>query len=123
MEQMRKFLVLLLVLAYSGQVLAALALPCPKMAHPTAAAGMAGMVHAGHHMAADPDTAPAAVTPAAGNCCDGGLCNMNHCQLAAALPPSVISGGALHVARHVQAADSPSPLQVIATLYRPPISR
>jgi hypothetical protein len=120
MKQIRKSLVLLLVLAYAGQALAGLVLPCPNMAQPGVAAGMEGMAHAGHHMPADPDANSAA---AAGDCCAGGVCNMSHCQLAAALPPTEIIGGQLHVARHIPAAGSTSPLHPVDSLYRPPISR
>ncbi len=123
MKRIRKILVLLLVLAYAGQALAGLVLPCPNMAQPAADAGlegMAGMAHAGHHMPADTDATPAT---AASDCCAGGVCNMSHCQLAAALPPNQIMGGRLYSARHIPASGSASPLHPVDSLYRPPISR
>jgi hypothetical protein len=120
MKRIRKSLVLLLVLAYTGQALAGLVLPCSNMTQPGAAAVMEGMAHDGHHMPADTDATPAT---SASDCCAGGVCNMSHCQLAAALPPNQIIGGRLYFARHIPAAGSASPLHPVDSLYRPPISR
>jgi hypothetical protein len=120
MRRIRTALVLLLVLAYTGQAVAAVVLPCPKMGRSAAAMDTAGMVHAGHDMASH---SAAGKPHATANCCDGSRCNMSHCQVAAALPADPCFDGQLPVARHIQLADSPPPLRVVATLYRPPISR
>lgn len=123
MNGFRKALVLLLVLAYAGQSLAALALPCATMSHAGAAGEMADMdacAHAGHPVPAD---SAAATTPPAGDCCDGGLCAASHCQTAAALPWSDPGNAGHPVAPFPRVAQAPAPFHHVDSRYRPPISR
>lgn len=118
MERIRKMLLLVLVLAYTGQTLASVVPFCPEMAQTGAAlhgADMAVMEHAGHQMSAD--------ASAADGCCDGGLCKMSHCQLAPALPlnhPDSNHIVASFDTGFTQTGFQPHPFD---SLYRPPISR
>ncbi|MEE4143681.1 MAG: hypothetical protein V2I26_02700, partial [Halieaceae bacterium] len=114
-------IVLLLLLAYPSQVLAASALPC-QMTGPAGDAvrseavegvAMAAMGHAGHHMSAESD---AGLAGAVGGCCDSGLCSMSHCQSAPALPLDH-SGSTLPVfSIHTAAVEAGAPLHPIDSL-------
>jgi hypothetical protein len=122
MKGIGKLWLLLVVLAYTSQGVAAVVLTCPAMA----AAGNAAvdtadtgaMAHAGHHGAAK---SPSASAP--GDCCDGGQCKMSHCQLAAALPLDHHGASRKYTAPYPPAARVASPFHPADSLYRPPISR
>jgi hypothetical protein len=121
MKQLRKYLSLLLVLAFIGQAMAADALPCAGMADvavDAAAHDMSGMSHTGHQM----DPAAASGT-AGGSCCDAGLCGMSQCQAASALPQSVPPVCGDYVADYSAASVTSSPISRPDALFRPPISR
>lgn len=123
MKPTQKILVLLLTLAYTGQVLAAAALPCTQMAQAGAAdeiADTAANGHAGHHMPADPE---ANAAPMAGHCCDGGLCSMSQCQSAPALPQNNPDGGREYLSFYFPNTESNPPFRPVDSPYRPPISR
>ena len=79
MNSLRHVIVLVLLLAYTGQSLLAVGASCAMNAGPTQE--MAGMDHSDHH-----DMAPA--TEGGVSCCDGGFCSMSHCQSVAAMPQS-----------------------------------
>ena len=115
MNAIRKCVLLLLVLTYAGQGFAAGVPACVDMAP---AGDMAQMSHAGHDMTSDSgaDASP-------GDCCDGGLCGMNHCQSAPALPLAVMHSHPDFAAFYNGATETSFPLHSIDTLYRPPISR
>jgi hypothetical protein len=117
MERVRYCMMLLLLLAYVGQSIAAVGAPCAMMAPASSEinAAMPGMDHSGHAMGSA-DQADA-------SCCDSGLCSMSQCQSLAALPgsldsanvnPAIVYGG-------VRAISSPSSTKT--PLYRPPIFR
>jgi hypothetical protein len=118
MERIRKMLLLVLVLAYTGQALASVVPLCPEMAQSGAAlhgSDMTVMEHAGHQMSPD--------SSAAGGCCDGGLCKMSHCQLAPALPLNHSDSNRIVASFYTaftQTSFQPHPFD---SLYRPPISR
>lgn len=124
-------MVLLLLLAYAGQSLAAVAMPCLMMGpapdgsgtaantYMPAGADMAGMNHASHQM----NTGDATQHSGSSNCCDGGFCSMSHCQSVVALPQTQLSGGLVvqAILHDVAAVISHSP--PTDNLFRPPISR
>lgn len=130
MKSIRRFLVLLLVVAYAGQALVASALPCTSMSMGTVvvadvlvampgAGGDADMVaHAGHHMKAD-----AATDGVPANCCEGGLCTMSQCQSAPALPQTLSLPAHEFPVAYPASSDFSSPTHPLYSLYRPPISR
>ena len=126
---MKRFrIVVLLLLAYTGQALSVGAMPCQSMAHAGDAvadaamdvADMAAVGHEMHHMNPGPDAQPTGVN---GACCDTGLCAMMQCQSAPALsfdqPRSTLPLFSLYAA----AAEAGAPFQRADSLYRPPISR
>ena len=121
MERFRNLIISLLLLAYMGQSLAAVAMPCFAMgsAPGEISGAMSGMDHSGHHMAPveQADTGSE-------SCCDsGGFCSISQCQAVVALTVATLSAVAVDAAIH---NDAPlfSPLNVSsASLYRPPISR
>ena len=113
-------MLLLLVLAYSGQMLAASAFSCADMAPAGAGLDMAGMAHAGHAMPVDEGTQSSAPV---GACCDGGLCDMGHCHSAPALPLNHPDSSQHELAFYTGFAAASSPLRPVDSLYRPPISR
>jgi hypothetical protein len=131
MNTSKQLMVLLLLLAYAGQSLAAVAMPCLMMGpapdgsgtaantYMPANADMAGMNHAGHQM----KSADVTLQSGASSCCDGGLCSMSHCQSVVALPQTQLSGGLVvqAILHDVAVVTSHSP--PIDTLFRPPISR
>lgn len=123
MKSIRKYLVVLLLLAYAGQALVAIASPCAMMTSAGTAVDrvdMPAMAHAGHQMPAAADTMPA---PSAGDCCDGGLCTMSHCQSATALPLSYFGNSPQYTSLYTLPADNAAPFHPVDSLYRPPISR
>jgi len=126
MKLLRRQLLLLLLLAYAVQSVAALASPCQMMGagaeHVTGAAtDMAAMDHAGHNMAQMAGGAPASSDSP--GCCDGGLCSMSYCQSGAALPSSGHARDTGHVTIHNDSANFSALRHSPASPYRPPISR
>ena len=125
MKSIRRFLVLLVVLAYAGQALVASALPCTSLNMGTVVVAMpdtggdADMAaHAGHHMKAD-----AATDGVPANCCEGGLCTMSQCQSAPALPQTLSLPAHEFPVAYPASSDFSSPTHPLYSLYRPPISR
>lgn len=117
-------MVILLVLAYTGQALASAAVPCASMAPPAAgdghmmehAMGAGGMAaHAGHHMPADERNGAA-------TCCEGGLCSMSHCQAVPALLTAAAAGTPAYAETYVQRALYSFPIRPSYSLFKPPIS-
>jgi hypothetical protein len=121
MKPFRQLLATLLLLAYVGQSLAIVAMPCsvsiPGSADTSTA--MAGMDHAGHYM----DAPPQAAADRQGCCEGGGFCSMSHCQSVAALPETSASPGITYVASYRAADSLSSPVHPAASPFRPPISR
>ena len=123
MKRFRHMITSLLLLAYMGQSLAAVAMPCFTMASGSASgdmsAAVAGMDHSGHHMAPVEQAATGSE-----NCCDGGgFCSMSQCQAVVALTGATLPGAASYAAIHHDASPF-SPLKLPrASLYRPPIPR
>jgi hypothetical protein len=121
MERIRHIIISLLLLAYMGQSLAAVAMPCFNMGSaPGDMSGvMSGMDHSDHHMASvgQADTGSE-------SCCDsGGFCSISQCQAVVALTVAALPGVASYAAIHNEASPF-SPLNLsYASLYRPPISR
>jgi hypothetical protein len=119
-------MILLLLLVYTGQSLAAIAVPCGMMgaAGDVAAgmdlvAGMAAMNHAGHQMSSDDAQQQAGDN----GCCESGFCSMSHCQSVAALPQlpppaMLVMQAVLHDIALVSSLHNTAD-----TLFRPPISR
>jgi hypothetical protein len=136
MKTMRQWMVCLLLLAYVGQSLAAVATPCAEMdpdvsglpTMPVANDGMTPPVmdHCAQHMTAE---APAGVDTNTNtntnsfNCCDGGLCSMSHCLAVAAIIPAGYSSVAPLAPAHGGVLSVSSPIDIPTSLYRPPISR
>lgn len=116
MRQLRKILVVWLVLAYAGQALAATAMSCPSTAPDASAA--ADMVHAGHHMPASDNDAAADEA----ECCDGGLCSMSHCHAAPALVATTLTGSSVYAETYFQYGVHSSPTRPSYSLFKPPIS-
>ncbi len=124
MKNFHKLLLMLLVLAFTGQGFVANALPCQMPMTRQAAADtaeMAAMDHAGHQMSMGAGEVAEGVSD--GSCCAAGLCAMSHCQSSSALPVD-------HLVRSPQSAAlfpginrSVAPLHPNDSLYRPPISR
>jgi hypothetical protein len=124
MSKFRKPILLILLLAFTGQVIVANALPCQMPLNnqaSTAASDMAAIDHSAHHMPAG--AAQAADNTGGENCCDMGVCAMSHCQSAVTLPLDYFASSAEFTpvfSRHNSAA---TPSGVNDSLYRPPISR
>lgn len=129
MNQIRKFMTLLLLVAYIGQSLAASAVPCLVMGSANSAStselatagfiGQPAMTHAEHHM----DGSEQADTASDNSCCDGGLCSMSLCQSVAAVPQALLCAGLAYAAVYSGLAPVSSPTHLSTFLYRPPISR
>jgi hypothetical protein len=121
MERFRHMIISLLLLAYIGQSLAAVAMPCFTMGSASGEMSntLAGMDHSGHPM-----TSVEQAATGSENCCDSdGFCSMSQCQAVVALTVATLSGGATYAAIR---NDVPlfSPLNISSvSLYRPPISR
>jgi hypothetical protein len=123
MKRLHKIMVVLLVLAYTGQALASAAVPCASMAPPAArdvhmehAMGAGDKAaHAGHHM-------PAGELDGAAACCDGGLCSMSQCQAVPALLTAAAAGTPASVETYFQRAVYSSPIRPSYSLFKPPIS-
>ena len=121
MRRFRHITVLLLLLAYAGQSMAMLAMPCFMMGEASTAmsSDMTGMDHAGHDMGSD-DTAASDAT----SCCEGGsFCSVNHCQSMVALADiTVFATNTFAPARRDAVPFSSLDLSLVS-LYRPPITR
>lgn len=129
MIRRKTYLVLLLALIYVGQAAVASASPCRSMPLETGTVVHTGAVasavagghhmaaHAGHHAGVD-----GAADGAAGDCCDGGLCAMNHCHAPPALPSSVAIQTAHAVEAYARHGRPSSPLHPSYSLFKPPIS-
>ena len=121
MERFRHLIISLLLLAYMGQSVAAVAMPCFAMgsAAGEVSGAMAGMDHSGQPMASMGPT-----TTGSESCCDSdGFCSISQCQAAVALTVATLPGAATYAAIR---NDTPlfSPLNISSvSLYRPPISR
>lgn len=126
-------MICLLLVAYMGESLMAIAAPCammmpasPGQASVPASNGgdsmPAGMEHHGHHMTMD---VPAGVEidPSVGSCCDIGLCDMSHCLTVAALLPDGYVGELALARAHRDTLLVFSPIDQPGFLFRPPISR
>ena len=120
MERVRHCMMLLLLLAYVGQSIAAVGAPCAMMAPAPAemSVAMPGMDHSGHAMGSAEQ-----VDASGGNCCDSGLCSMNQCQSLAALPGSLDSANANPAIVYGAARAISSHSSTTTPLFRPPISR
>ena len=120
MKKFRKPLLLLLVLAFTGQGLVANALPCQMPSNMQASTGAVDMTvidHTAHHM-------PAGAAEAAdSNCCDLGVCTMSHCQSAVTLPLDYLASSAQFTPVFSRYDTAAAPSGVTDSLYRPPISR
>ena len=123
MKRLHKIMVVLLVLAYTGQALASAAVPCASMAPPAARDAHLGhamgagdrSAHAGHHM-------PAGELDGAAACCEGGLCSMSHCQAVPALLTAAAAGTQAYAETYVQRAVYSFPFRPSYSLFKPPIS-
>ena len=124
MKRLHKIMVVLLVLAYTGQALASAAVPCASMVPPAAGDGHmmehavgAGdrSAHAGHHM-------PAGELDGAAACCEGGLCSMSQCQAVPALLTAAAAGIPAYAEAFAQRAVYASPIRPSYSLFKPPIS-
>ena len=93
-KQLRSFIATLVLLAFTGQTLAAVAAPCSGMQAGSPHSGpVADMGHAAHVMSDGHDSSEADAGPA--DCCADALCAMNHCMSAPAL--GVTAGFRFHV--------------------------
>ena len=117
MRRIPKTLLLLLLLAYTGQVALVAASPCAMMSGPAGGMDhdMSAMDHTGHDMPMDSDSG-------AVDCCDGGYCSASHCQMAPGVPSPFPAAAAetypvLIAVMPVPTVDAPQ-----ESLYRPPIS-
>ena len=121
MKRFRHLITSLMLLAYMGQSLAAVAMPCFTMGSASGemSAAMSGMDHSGHYMAPVEQTATGSES-----CCDSdGFCSISQCQAVVALTAATLPAAANYAAIH---NNNPPflPLNVsYASLYRPPISR
>ena len=123
MKTFHKSLLLLLVLAFTGQGLVANALPCQMPLNNQAGAGASDMTtidHSAHHM---PAAAEAAGSTNAENCCDMGVCTMSHCQSVMTLPLDYIASSANFTPVFSRQNTNAEPSGHNDSLYRPPISR
>lgn len=121
MKRFRHMITSLLLLAYMGQSLAAVAMPCFTMGSAPGEmnADMAAMDHSGHHMASVEQTSTDNK-----NCCDsGGFCSMSQCQSVVALTEATQSGAFTYAAVRNDAPPFSHFMVSSDSLYRPPISR
>ena len=121
MIAVRRLLILLLLLTYTGQSLAAVGAPCFTMgsAAGESSADMTGMDHSAHTMA----MAPHEALDAGSSCCEGGgFCTMSQCQSVAALPETTALNTATYLAIYHDVSSFVSFSFSSDSLYRPPIS-
>ena len=113
-KQLKSFIATFVLLAFTGQVLAAVAAPCSGMETGSPHYGpVADMGHAAHVMSDGPDSSETDASPA--DCCADASCAMNHCMSAPAF--GVTTGFRFH----------PSAAGILNTAhslsYRPPAAR
>lgn len=113
-KRLRSFIVTLVLLAFTGQTLAAVATPCSGMEAGSPHSGpMQDMDHAAHVMPDGPNSSKTDASPV--DCCADALCAMNHCMSALAL--GVTTGFRFHA----------SGVGILNTFYllsyRPPAAR
>ena len=118
-KKLRSFIVALVLLAFTGQTLAAVAAPCSGMEAGSPHAGSphagpaADMGHAAHVMPDGPDSFETDASPV--DCCADAFCAMNHCLSAPAF--GVTAGFRFH-------ASGAGILNTFYSLsYRPPTAR
>ena len=113
-KKLQSFIAALVLLAFMGQALAAVAVPCSGMEAGSPHSGpVADMGHAAHVMPDGPDSSETDASPV--DCCADAFCAMNHCMSAPAF--GVTTGFRFHV----------SAAGILNTLYslsyRPPAAR
>lgn len=119
MIAVRRLLILLLLLTYTGQSLAAVGAPCFTMGS-AAGAAMTGMDHSAHNMALAPDNT---LDSTGSSCCEGGgFCTMSQCQSVAAVPETTGLNTANYLAIYHDVSSFVSFSFSSDSLYRPPIS-
>lgn len=122
MIAVRRLLILLLLLTYTGQSLAAVGAPCFTMgsAAGESSAAMTGMDHSAHNMALAPDNT---LDSTGSSCCEGGgFCTMSQCQSVAAVPETTGLNTANYLAIYHDVSSFVSFSFSSDSLYRPPIS-
>ena len=122
-KKLRSFIVALVLLAFTGQALAAVAVACSGMETRSPHSGcVADMGHAAHVMPDGPDSSEIDASPA--DWCADAFCAMNHCLSAPAF--GVTAGFRFHAsaAGILNMAHSLSYRPPAArSLFRPPITR
>ena len=122
-KKLQSFIAALVLLAFTGQTLAAVAAPCSGMETGSPHSGpVADMDHAAHVMPDGPDSSKTDAHPA--DCCADAFCAMNHCLSAPAF--GVTAGFRFHAsgAGILNTAHSLSYRPPAArALFRPPITR
>ena len=113
-KQLKSFIAALVLLTFTGQTLAAVAVPCSGMEAGSPHAGsVADMGHAAHVMSDRPDSFETDASPV--DCCADAFCAMNHCLSAPAF--GVTTGFRFH-------ASAAGILNTAHSLsYRPPAAR
>ena len=122
-KQLRSFIVALVLLAFTGQTLAAVAAPCSGMQAGSPHSGpVADMGHAAHVMPDGPDSSETDASPV--DCCADALCAMNHCMSAPAFGLTAGFRSPASAAGILNTAHSLSYRPPAArSLFRPPITR
>ena len=122
-KQLKSFIAALVLLTFTGQTLAAVAVACSGMETGSPHAGsVADMGHAAHVMSDGPDSSETDASPV--DCCADAFCVMNHCLSAPAF--GVTAGFRFHAsaAGILNTAHSLSYRPPAArSLFRPPITR
>lgn len=122
-KQLRSFIVALVLLTFTGQTLATVAVACSGMEAGSPHAGpVVDMGHAAHVMSDGPDSSETDASPV--DCCADAFCAMNHCLSAPAF--GVTTGFRFHASGTgiLNTAHSLSYRPPAArSLFRPPITR
>ena len=122
-KQLRSFIAALVLLAFMGQALAAVAAPCSGMETGSPHSGpVADLGHAAHVMSDGPDSSETDASPV--DCCADALCAMNHCMSAPAFGVTAgfrfpASAAGILNAAHSLSYRPPAP----RSPFRPPITR
>lgn len=123
-KPLRSFIAALVLLAFTGQALAALATACSGMqaGSPPHSGHMTDMGHAAYVMPDGPDASEADANPA--DCCADAPCSMNHCAGAPAFGVAAgfrfdLPGAGILNTLHSLSYRPPEAL----SLFRPPITR
>jgi hypothetical protein len=121
MAKCKVFFLVVLLLTYVSQGYAAAHMTCQKMAlnADTAHHEMPMASDAGHAHHASMDSAEKTDAP---NCCPDCDCLSGVCSTAA-LPVSLQTVSQMRSLATIDTFSAPTPLQVVFSLYRPPISR